>query len=264
MICLISLVVFAILGIFSVKYRKLAAKAFDCVFRRMTLRSCQSGLDQQVRSSVISFFSKRNVKAAKFVVKYFEIISWFFTILMILSMFFAARGVYYYVVYGNCNGQGSDEFCVFATQFSTDVKSLKTSLSQNNLNKDDDLKNWFDSENSDFINSWNGTITSFSSVSEKISKLNDSDLNVKEKEFKSTMSNYLNIFNNVLSSYSNIIEYKKTKKGDIGLIRAYFAPLLNIDTAKLDEIIAYLEKGEQLDLEAVLKHGSEEKKKGKA
>ncbi|MFH2019846.1 MAG: thioredoxin domain-containing protein [archaeon] len=113
MICLISLVVFAFMGIFSVKYRKLAAKAFDCVFRRLTLRPCQSGLDQQVRSSIISFFSKRDIRAAKFVVKYFEIISWFFTILMILSMFFAARGVYYYVVYGNCNGAGSDEFCVF-------------------------------------------------------------------------------------------------------------------------------------------------------
>jgi protein-disulfide isomerase len=113
MICIIALVVFSILGIFSVKYRQLAAKAFDCVFRRLTLRPCQSGLDRQVKTSVISFFSKKNVKIARLVAKHFEGLSWFFTILMILSIFFSARGIYFYVIYGNCNGENTNDFCVF-------------------------------------------------------------------------------------------------------------------------------------------------------
>jgi protein-disulfide isomerase len=32
---------------------------------------------------------------------------------MILSIIFSVRGIYFYVVYGNCNGQNSDQFCVF-------------------------------------------------------------------------------------------------------------------------------------------------------
>lgn len=113
MICLISLVVFGILGIFSAYYRKLAKKAFDCVFRRVTLRPCQSGLDQKVKSDIILFFSKKNIKIAKFVAKNFEILSWIFTILMIASIFFSLQGIYFYLVYGNCNGQNSNDFCIF-------------------------------------------------------------------------------------------------------------------------------------------------------
>jgi predicted DsbA family dithiol-disulfide isomerase len=113
MICIIALIVFSIMGIFSVTYRQLAAKAFDCVFRRLTLRPCQSGLDRQVKTSIISFFSKKNVKIARFVAKYFEILSWTFLIIMIVSMFFTAQGIYNYVVYGNCNGQNSTGICVY-------------------------------------------------------------------------------------------------------------------------------------------------------
>jgi|SaaInlStandDraft_5_1057022.scaffolds.fasta_scaffold62330_2 protein-disulfide isomerase len=113
MICLLALIVFSILGIFSVRYRKLAIEAIGCVFHRMTLRPCQSGMDKKLRSNLVAAISKKNVKLAKFVVKRFEVISWFFTVLMILSIFFSLQGLYFYVLYGNCNGLGSNEFCVF-------------------------------------------------------------------------------------------------------------------------------------------------------
>ncbi len=113
MICIIALIVFSILGIFSVKYRKLALTAFDCVFRRVTLRPCQSGMDRKLKNKLVGLMSRKNVKLARFVVKRFELISWMFTILLILSIFFSARGIYFYVVYGNCNGEDSDGFCVF-------------------------------------------------------------------------------------------------------------------------------------------------------
>ena len=111
--CLVALIVFGILGIFSVKYRKLAMTAFDCVFRRITLRPCQSGMDRKLKNKLVGLMSRKNVKLARFVVKRFELISWLFTILLILSIFFSARGIYFYVVYGNCNGENSDSFCVF-------------------------------------------------------------------------------------------------------------------------------------------------------
>lgn len=113
MICLIALVVFAILGIFSAKYRELAKEAFDCVFRRMTFRKCHSGLDVRVKSEIVGKVMGKSPKAAKFVNKYFEVLSWTFIILMTVSTVYSGYSLYNYVKYGNCNGPGSTAFCVF-------------------------------------------------------------------------------------------------------------------------------------------------------
>jgi thiol-disulfide isomerase/thioredoxin len=113
MICIIALVVFSFLGIVSATHRKIALQAFDCVFRRITLRPCQSGLDRRLKVGIIGFVSRRNVKAAKVVARHFELLSWTFTIIMILSLVFTVRGIYYYAVYGNCNGQNSNAFCIY-------------------------------------------------------------------------------------------------------------------------------------------------------
>ncbi len=42
MICIFAFFVFAFLAIFSVTYRPLAKEAFECVFRRITLRPCET------------------------------------------------------------------------------------------------------------------------------------------------------------------------------------------------------------------------------
>jgi len=106
------LVVFGILGIFSVSYRAIAKEAFDCVFRRITLRKCTTGLDKRLKSQITGKLMKRSPKTAKFVYTYFEAISWFFTILLIASLAYSAYGAYNYVMFGNCNGQQGG-FCVY-------------------------------------------------------------------------------------------------------------------------------------------------------
>ena len=113
MICLIALPVFLILGIFSVRYRNLAKEAFDCVFRRITFRKCHSKLDQRMKSRITGTLLKYHHGTAKFVFKNFELLSWIFTILMIVSLVYSAIGGYNYMKYGNCNGQGSTAFCIF-------------------------------------------------------------------------------------------------------------------------------------------------------
>ena len=50
MICFVALIVFGILGIFSAKYREIAREAFSCVFLKMTLRKCDSRLDERLRA----------------------------------------------------------------------------------------------------------------------------------------------------------------------------------------------------------------------
>ena len=113
MICIIALVVFSILGIFSAKYRVIAKEAFDCVFRRVTFRKCTSGLDKRLKAQITGNLMRKAPGVGKFTYKYFEWISWFFTILMIWSIVQSGISVYNYVEYGNCNGKGSDEFCIF-------------------------------------------------------------------------------------------------------------------------------------------------------
>jgi len=113
MICLIALVVFGILGIFSVTYRKIAIEAFDCVFRRLTIRKCTSGLDKRLKGQITGKLMKKSPKFAGFTFKYFEFISWFFTIIMIISFVYAGMGAYNFIMYGNCNGENSQEACIY-------------------------------------------------------------------------------------------------------------------------------------------------------
>jgi len=112
MICLIALVVFAVLGIFSAKYREISKEAFNCVFRRITLRKCETGFDKKMKAGIVSHLMNKSPLAAKAIHRHFEAISWFFTIIMLVSMYYSGLAVYNYAVHGNCNGpQGG--FCIF-------------------------------------------------------------------------------------------------------------------------------------------------------
>jgi hypothetical protein len=105
MICIIALIVFGILGIFSISYRKLAKEAFDCVFRKFTFRKCRTNLDQRLKGQITGKIMRHNVKAGAFVYKKFEILSFIFTILMMASFIYSAYSVYNLIIYDNCNGE---------------------------------------------------------------------------------------------------------------------------------------------------------------
>jgi len=113
MICLIALLVFGVLGIFSAAHRKIALEAFECVFKRVTLRPCDSGLDKRLKSQITGKLVKRNLRLAKFIFRHFEAISWVFTILLIGSIIYSGISIYNLAVHGNCNGKNSQEACVY-------------------------------------------------------------------------------------------------------------------------------------------------------
>jgi protein-disulfide isomerase len=113
MICLIALVVFGVLGVFSAKYRTIAKEAFDCVFKRLTLRKCTTGLDKRLKSQITGKVMRKHPRFGAAVYKNFEVISWAFTIAMILSLGYSAYSIGNLFVYGNCNGPIPDAFCVF-------------------------------------------------------------------------------------------------------------------------------------------------------
>ena len=102
MICLIALFVFGIMSIFSVSFRPFAKEAFNCVFRKMTLRKCDTGFDQKMKAGITGKLMKRSPKLAGFVYKHFELISWIFTIIMIVSLIYSAVAVYNLAIHGTC------------------------------------------------------------------------------------------------------------------------------------------------------------------
>jgi protein-disulfide isomerase len=111
--CILALIVFAIMGIFSASHRALAREAFDCVFRRVTFRPCNTGFEEKIKGKILSKIVNRSVFLARMVNKHYEILSWIFFILMVGSTFWVLRGGYNFYVYGSCNGLNASGFCAF-------------------------------------------------------------------------------------------------------------------------------------------------------
>lgn len=112
MICILSLIVFSILGVFSASHRELSKEALDCVFRRMTLRPCNTGFKEKIKGHIIGRLLNKSVSIARITNKYFEIFSWIFFILMVTSTYYVIKGGYNYYLYGSCNGLNQSGFCV--------------------------------------------------------------------------------------------------------------------------------------------------------
>ncbi|MBS3109086.1 DsbA family protein [Candidatus Woesearchaeota archaeon] len=114
MICIIALVVFGILAIFSARHRPMAKEALDCVLRRISFRKCESRLDVRLKGELTGKIMRTHPGLAKFVFNYFEWLSWAFIILTVLSLVYTGIGGYNFYKYGNCNGKvNGEDFCIF-------------------------------------------------------------------------------------------------------------------------------------------------------
>lgn len=115
MICVVALVVFAILGLVSAKYRNYFFEAFDCVTKKITLRKCTTSFDKKMKMKITTKLAKVSKPLGGFVFKNFDLISWILVFLMIVSLIWSAwvgfSGLYNWFYYGNCNGPDSNEFC---------------------------------------------------------------------------------------------------------------------------------------------------------
>ncbi len=111
-LCLIALPIFAILGIFSVKYRRLVVESLECLFKTVTFQKCKSGLDDRIKSQITGKMLKFSPSAARFFYANYKIISLILLIVFIWSGWVGGVAIYNYVVYGNCNGPDSDKFCI--------------------------------------------------------------------------------------------------------------------------------------------------------
>ncbi|MFA5930683.1 MAG: hypothetical protein WC821_00045 [archaeon] len=118
-ICFIALGVFAILGIFSAKYRAYFFEAADCVFKKTTLRKCTTSFDKKMKVKITSKVSIVNKSLGAFIFKKFEAISMILVLIMLVTLVWSAYisgiAVYNWVAFGNCNGPNISESCVLNT-----------------------------------------------------------------------------------------------------------------------------------------------------
>jgi protein-disulfide isomerase len=112
-LCFIGLLVLAMLALFSARYRPLAREAFDCVFRRVTLRKCTTSLDKRLKAMVTGRLVASHPSAARFLHRRLETLAWLFVVLVVASTANLGYGFYNYYRYGNCNGPTGTGFCVF-------------------------------------------------------------------------------------------------------------------------------------------------------
>ncbi len=111
--CVVALIVLSIMGVFSAANRALAKEAFDCVFRRITLRPCTTGFDEKIKAKVLGSVITRSETAARVINRNFELISWIFFLLFLASGIYSVRGVFLFYTTGSCNGLNATAFCVF-------------------------------------------------------------------------------------------------------------------------------------------------------
>ncbi|MBI4896408.1 MAG: thioredoxin domain-containing protein [Candidatus Aenigmarchaeota archaeon] len=128
--CLVGIIIFGILGIFSAKYRTYAKQSLSCILDAIRLRPCEMNFDEKMRAMLVARIGLKFPRAGNFVHKHFMLISWILLVITIASIAAIGIGVYNYILYGNCNGATSTDFCVLGVlgsgSFDERVAQLKS------------------------------------------------------------------------------------------------------------------------------------------
>ena len=110
--CIIAFFVFSAMSLFSAKYRPLAKEGLRCVFRTITFKPCDTGLDDRIKAELVSGALRFSPAGAKYLNRHFTAFSWFFVLLTIGSFAYAAFGVFNFYHYGNCDGPQAVNGCI--------------------------------------------------------------------------------------------------------------------------------------------------------
>lgn len=110
MFCIASFIVLGILAIFSATYRPLAAKAWHCVVRRVTLRPCDISFGEEMKGRILGALVLRHPHAARFLNRWFDWIAFAFVALSVWSLVSVAHSGLNLWVYDTCD-PASAESC---------------------------------------------------------------------------------------------------------------------------------------------------------
>ncbi len=122
--CIVALVVFGFLGIFSAKYRTYFKESLHCLKRTVMLKPCDTEFDRRLKAKITAGLMKRSEKLGKFVYNKFTMIAWILLLAMIISSIFSAISIYNLMIYGNCNGPESTDICGLNPEGTSGVGSI--------------------------------------------------------------------------------------------------------------------------------------------
>jgi protein-disulfide isomerase len=111
-LCIVAFFVFAVMSIFSAKYRPLAREGLRCVFRTVTFKPCDTGLDDRIKAEMVSGLLRLSPAAARALNRHFTLFSWVFVLITLGSLAYSSYGFYNFYHYGNCDGPASNSACV--------------------------------------------------------------------------------------------------------------------------------------------------------
>lgn len=106
MICIVGLVVFGFLGIFSATYREYTLEALACIGDKATGGPCETGFDERYRAWAVENAMKVDMRLASFVKDHFQLINWVIFLLMFALMVFTVDALYNLYMYGSCDPGG--------------------------------------------------------------------------------------------------------------------------------------------------------------
>lgn len=124
MFCIASFIVFAVIAIFSASFRPLAAKAWHCVLRRITLRPCDINFGEEMRGKLIGKLVFTHPRLARHVDRWLEVLSFLFVVLSIWSLLYVANAGLNLWVYDTCNPQSGESCSLSGEACGIDQESL--------------------------------------------------------------------------------------------------------------------------------------------
>jgi len=113
MLCVASLIVFAVLGLFSARYRRLAGKAWRCVLRRVVFKPCDVNFQEEVKSRLLGALIFRAPRLARLVDRWSGLLSLLFVAASLASLLLALNGGLNLLVYDTCD-RNDTESCALA------------------------------------------------------------------------------------------------------------------------------------------------------
>lgn len=128
MFCIAAFIVLLVLGIVSAKYRKLLKKAWHCVWRKTTLRACDSTFKDELKATLLAPVAVTHPKLVKPLSIAIEVGAWILVITTIVSLYIVLRAGLNLYVYGTCDTQNASSCSLGAKACS--INSVKPSFGQ--------------------------------------------------------------------------------------------------------------------------------------
>lgn len=124
MFCIATFVVFGILAIFSASFRPLAAKAWHCAWRRMTLRPCDVSFGEEMRGKIAGRLFRVHPQLAAWFDRWADWLSFAFVALSVWSLLYVANAGLNLWVYDTCDPRAAESCSLSGEACGVETESL--------------------------------------------------------------------------------------------------------------------------------------------